>query len=117
MEFQGTGQTNNNADVVTQLQGIAQQLSALVEAFQGRFVSGAFTMAAAATTAVSDVNIAGNSVILLIPTNAAAATLVGGTKSPYVSARSVGVSFTVATASGVAAAGTETFNYLIFSPT
>ncbi len=71
------------------------------------------TLAAAATTTVNDTNVTATSMIVLVPTNAAAATLVGGANSPYVSSRSAGASFVISTASGVAAAGTETFTYTI----
>jgi len=108
--------TAGGTDVVTQLQGIVRQLAAWVKAFTGRQTFGSFTMAAAATTTVSQAGVQANSSIVLSPTNAAAATLVGGAHSPYVSAISPGVSFTVATADGGAAAGTETFQYLITTP-
>lgn len=79
-------------------------------------VFGSFTLAAAATTTVLNAKVAANSRINLMPTNAAAGTIMGSTKSLYVSARSAGVSFTVATASGIAAAGSETFEYEIITP-
>lgn len=77
--------------------------------------AGTLTLSAAATTVVSNSMITANSLILLFPTNAAAATLVSGASSPYISAKSAGVSFTVATANAAAAAGTETFNYLVLN--
>lgn len=72
-----------------------------------------FTMAAAATKTVSDKRVTASSCILLYPTNAAGGTLEGAATHLYISSRSAGVSFTVATANGVAAAGTETFSYAI----
>lgn len=78
-------------------------------------LGGSFTMAAAATKVVSDVNIKAASLIMLFPSNAAAATLMSSAKSLYVSARVVGTSFTVATADATAAAGTETFDYRIIA--
>lgn len=95
-----------------------QLLSKLIITIMGIFprISGSFTLAAAATTTVIQTNTAANSIVLLMPTNAAAGTLMGSTKSLYISARTVGASFTVATASGVAAAGTETFSYVIVNP-
>lgn len=75
--------------------------------------SGTFTAAAAATTVVTQAAITASSKVFLQATNAAAGTLMGGTRSLYISALTPGVSFTVATASGVAAAGTETFNYVV----
>lgn len=113
--FQNPGSAGNQ-DVVIQLQGIVNQLSALVAAFQGRFTFGTFTFAAAATTVVPNTAVRSNSVIVYTPTNAAAGTLIGSAKSVYTSAISSGTSFTAATASAVAAAGTETFSYAIMTP-
>ncbi len=97
-----------------------QQMGSLIQVLTSIFpfssVVGTFTMSAAATTVVANANVTTGSKITLTATNAAAGTLVGSTKSPYISAQSAGVSFTVATASGVAAAGTETFSYLILNP-
>lgn len=105
-----------NAAVVVQLQGIVQQLSALVGVFSGRFVFGTFSLAASATTTVQNASVQSNSDVVFSPSNAAAATLMGSNDSLYVSAKAAGVSFTVATASGAAAAGTETFSYYIITP-
>ena len=74
---------------------------------------GSFTLGATINTVVANVNATAASVILIIPTNAAAATLMGSVKSLYVSTKTAGVSFTVTTANGVAAAGTENFDYWI----
>jgi hypothetical protein len=116
--YQPPGQgTAGATDVVTQLQGIVRQLAAWVKAFQGRITLGTFTFGAAATTVVAQTAVEANSFITLTALNAAAATLVGSAKSPYISAKSPGVSFTVATASGIAAAGTELFGYSINTPT
>lgn len=100
-------------DVVTNLLSIAKNLGALIAQVQTTLprVTGTFTFGAAATAVVPEPSVRSNSTITLIPTNASAATLVGSAKSPYVSARSVGVSFTVSTASGVAAASGESFTY------
>lgn len=76
-------------------------------------LTGSFTLAAAVTTTVNNANILATSRILLVPTNAAAATLMGSAKALYVSARTAATSFAVSTASAVAAAGTETFDYWI----
>ena len=78
-------------------------------------VVGSFTLSAAATTVVTNANVTSTSKIILVPTNAAAATLMGSAKALYISARTAGTSFTVATANAVAAAGTETFDYWISS--
>ena len=108
--------TAGATDVVTQLQGIVRQLSAWVQAFKGRAAFGSFTMGASATTVISQPVVASNSIITLTATNAAAGTLMGSAKSLYISAKTTGVSFTVATANGVVAAGSETFDYSISTP-
>jgi len=65
------------------------------------------------TFTVDDTSVTANSVILLFSANAAAAKLVGGARSPYISGKTAGKSFIVSTADGGNAAGTEVFNYLI----
>lgn len=109
---QGSGSLT---DVVTALQGITRQLSALVLAWQGRITQGSFTMGAAVSTVVLQPAVKANSDIDLSPRNAAAGTLQGSAKFAYVSAISPGISFTVTTSNGVAAAGTELFSYQITS--
>lgn len=64
-------------------------------------------------TEVINVYVTDQSIILLEPTNAAAATLMGGPKSLYVSVISAGKSFTVSTADGTAASGRESFKFRI----
>lgn len=97
---------------------LLQQMGQLIQTLDQIFprIIGTFTMTATATLVVPNTSVAANSLVQLFPSNAAAATLMGGTRSLYVSALSAGVSFTVATASGVAAAGTETFSYNIVNP-
>lgn len=94
-----------------------QQLSQINRTLRTRSPSsvGTFAMPAAATSTISDTSVLANSAIMVMPTNAAAGTLQGSAKSLYISARSAGTSFTVATASGVAAAGTETFLYVVWN--
>lgn len=89
---------------------------ALASVLGANFKFGSFTCAANTNTTVSDASTAANSVIIPIPTNAAAGTLMGGTRSLYLSARTAGTSFRFTTASGVAAAGTETFIYVMINP-
>lgn len=78
---------------------------------------GTFTMDADASTTVNNANVqvgvGVTSRVILIPTNAAAATLVGSTESPVVLSAGLvlATSFAVTTADGGAAAGTETFVY------
>jgi hypothetical protein len=76
-------------------------------------LTGSFTLSAAATTTVTNANVYSDCKITLTPTNAAAATLMGSAKCLYVSAKTQGTSFAVTTGNGVAAAGTETFDYQI----
>lgn len=96
-------------------QGINSNLGALVQSFKTVFplssYMGTFTMSAAATKSVTDAHAKTGSLILLMATNAAAGTLMGSAKSLYITPAAG--SFTVSTASGAAAAGTETFTYLI----
>ena len=73
-----------------------------------------FTMAAAASKVVADTYLSSTSSrVILMPTNSAAATLQAGPNALYISSKAAGASFTVSTASGAAAAGTETFDYII----
>lgn len=75
--------------------------------------TGTFTMDADASTTVSDTSVQTTSRITITPTNAAAATLVAGASSPYVTSKTANTSFNVDTADGGNAAGTETFDYQI----
>jgi len=90
-------------------------LTAATRSLSNRPTFGTFTCGAAATTTVVDANVKSGSVITLMPTNAAAGTLMGAATSLYVSARTAGTSFAVTTADASAAAGTETFAYAIHS--
>ena len=107
----------SSSQMLAQALGVNKNLAALIATLRGLFplnaFSGSFTMSAAATKTVADANVKANSLIVLIDSNAAAATLQGSAKRLYPSALAAGVSFTVATASGANAAGTETFSYLI----
>ena len=112
MDNGGQGQLN---DVSTKLQIGNQILAQMLDLFTNLFprTTGSFTMDAAASKAVTDSNVTSSSIILLMPTNAAAGTLMGSNESLYITPASG--SFTVATAAGTAAAGTETFNYAVFN--
>jgi hypothetical protein len=81
-----------------------------------RLTSGTFTCAAATSTTVTNTAVASSSVILLSPTNAAAGTLMAGANSLYISTKTAGTSFVVATAGGGSAGGSETFSYIMYTP-
>jgi hypothetical protein len=78
---------------------------------------GTFTMGAAASKTISNTNVSGASNVTITPTNAAAGTLQAGADSLFHSLADQveGTSFTVKTAGGGNAAGTETFTYEISS--
>lgn len=104
------GQIDQTADKLRN-----QVLSQIVSALQAIFprVAGTFTLAAAATTTVPQPATQSTSLIVLTPLNASAATLMGSAKSLYISARTTGSGFTVATANAAAAAGTEQMSYIL----
>jgi hypothetical protein len=105
--------------LIGQAQGVNQNLAKMVDALQTAFPlhssTGSFTWSAAATKVVADTSIKAGSIVLLMPTNASAADLVAGAHAPYVSARTAGASFTLATADGNAVVGSGTFEYLAIS--
>lgn len=105
-------------DIATQLKLGNQNVSLLIQTIAAIFprVTGSFTAANAATTTVANANIAANSIVVIVPTNAAARTLQAGANMLTVSATSGGVGFTAATAGGGSAAGTETFSYYAVNP-
>lgn len=74
-----------------------------------------FTATAAASTVVADTEVQANSHIVVTATNIAGANLMAGAKTFYVSARNAGVSFTLSTADGTSAAGTENFTYRVLA--
>lgn len=74
-------------------------------------LSGSVTLSAASTTLVSQGGTRSYAKVLLQPLNASAATLVSGSKSPYVTISQP--NFVINTADGTAAAGTEQFWYNI----
>jgi hypothetical protein len=76
-------------------------------------LTGTFTLGAAASTTVANTSAGYWTTIMVMPTNASAASLMGSVKALYVSAKTNDTSFAVSTANAAAAAGTETFNYLI----
>ena len=75
---------------------------------------GSFTMPNASDHTVSNGNVLSSSIIIIVPTNSSAATLMGGAKSLKVFDKIPRTSFSVGTADAGSAAGTETFNYIIY---
>lgn len=100
----------NSSQMLVQMGNLIQALTNLLP-FSGAI--GSFTSTAGSTTTVADATVQATSHIDLTPTNAAAATLDSAATAYYVSARTVGVSFTLTTANAGAAAGTETWTYQI----
>jgi hypothetical protein len=106
-------------DMLAQVAGHNANMAQLTKVFTTRFAlssfTGTFNMTATATITVPDANIKAASVILFVPTNAAAAQLQGSAKQLYVSTKAAGTNFVAATGNAVAAAGTETFGYVILN--
>lgn len=105
----------NNGNILNQ--NVSRLIQTLGSILPFTASGGVFTCAAAATTTVNSSFIKANSIVLWMPTNAAAGTNEGSAKKLYLSARTAGVSFAVSTASAAAAAGTETFIYIVVNPT
>lgn len=103
------------ASMLKAMQALSTAIDAQTTAIENTFprTTGTLTLAAAATTVVSELAVTASSRVFLFPNNSSAGTLVGSSKSPYISARSAGVSFTVATADATAAAGGEVFQYVL----
>ena len=106
------------SQLATNSANLNKQIGSLITAIQAIFprVSGTFTLPVAATLVVPQTNVTASSIIVWTPTNASAGTLQGSAKCLYLSARTAGASFTVATASGGNAAGTEQFSYFLWNP-
>jgi len=119
--FMNALQQGANDDANSIMRAAVENLAALnrlFAAFLGvKGIAGSFTLAAAASLVVPQALVTASSFIFLQPTNAAAATLQGSNECLYISAKSAGVSFTVATAAGTAATGGETFDYLLINLT
>lgn len=118
LDFNSSGGETGLSQLATNGNNLNKQMGVLITTLQGIFprVFGTFTLAAAATTTVSQPEITASSIVVWIPTNAASATLLGSGGNLYLSALTAGASFTVATASGAAAAGTETLSYFVINP-
>lgn len=105
------------ADIVTKLGDGNRLMGQLVKAILDLSPrsTNSFTMDAAASKTITDGNVETSSFVVLTPMNAAAATLMGSSASLYWVAATG--EFTVSTASGASAAGTETFSYAVFTST
>lgn len=104
------------ADITTKIDQNNRLLAKLIEAVQNMspLATGTVTLDAAPTTTISNGAITATSLVLVNPVNAAAGDLI---KGDGVYRTVVAGSFTIATASGSAAAGTETFQWGVFTPT
>ena len=74
---------------------------------------GSATLSASATTTITEPAVTASSYIDWIPTNAAAGSLMGSGRNPYLSAKTAGASFALTTANGAAAGGNETIMYVV----
>lgn len=110
----GPGGSTDVTAVNSTLQGIARQMGAWVQAFNGRLISGAFTLSGGTATIVSQSSVTANSIIVWAPTNATAA-LTQRSGGLYLSAKTAASTFSISTQSGTTF-GTETYNYILFNP-
>ena len=111
------GQDNSDGTMRAAVLNILKQLSQLTLAMTNAFPPvrrGTCRLGAAAATTVLDTAVTATGRIILFPTSASAATLTGSAGNIYVSAQVAGTSFTVSTANAAAAAGTETFSYVVY---
>lgn len=104
--------------IVTYLASLVDYVGQLVDVLEAALprVLGSFTMTASATLAVPAPTITANADVSIQARNATAASLQAGAKALYVSTITAGVGFTVATADGTNAAGTELFSYGVTNP-
>jgi len=98
-----------NASTIVALNAIAAAITAVFLP-----ATGTFTLANATVTVVAQSQVQTNSVPLFVATNGTAA-LTLRTQGLYVSAKTAGVSFSVATQTGVAL-GSETLAYVVITP-
>lgn len=107
----------SGAEGASLMNSAVQQLGQLNRTLRTRSPNaiGSFSLTAAATFTIPDTTVQAGSFIAWTPTNTAAGTLEGSAKKLVLSTRSAGTSFTLVTASGGNAAGTETFSYAIFN--
>lgn len=98
------------------LQNAVQQLGAINSTLMSVFprITGSFTLVNATTTIVAQPAVLANSIVIPVATNSAAA-LTARSAGIYLSALNPGVSFSISTQNG-SATGTETFSYIVVSP-
>jgi hypothetical protein len=113
--MQGGGTSD---DMVSVGRAIVEQLGAIRAVLLGFGTVGAFTLGAVASQVVPAPAVVAGSRVWLSPTNAAAAALMGSSKSLYHDAavNVAGGSFTIKTADATNAAGGEQFAYIIINP-
>jgi hypothetical protein len=108
---------NTSPDMLNQAKGLNQNMGQLINSLNatlgGKVKFGTFTCAAAASTTVSNSNVASNSFISWTPTTSYAGTLEGAATKLYISAIVPGTSFTVTTANGGSANTSCSFSYII----
>jgi hypothetical protein len=106
-------------DIVSNLAGGVQNLGRIAQLLDTVFprAIGTFTLTAnSATTTVSQASMVANGFPVWIPTNSTAALLEGSAKKLYLASVVAGTGFTLVTANGGTAAGTETFSYVAILP-
>lgn len=106
-------------DLVSNLQNGVTNLGQLVKVISQVFprAIGTFTLTAnSATTTVTQPSMVANGFPIWVPTNGAAATSEGSAKKLYLASVTAGSGFTLVTANGGTAAGTETFSYVAILP-
>lgn len=113
-------QQGANDDANSIGRALVENLAELVRVFDAflaaQGTTGLFTMTATASLVVLDPAVLAGSTITLQAVNAAAAVLQGSNESLYISAKTAGTSFTVATGAGTNAAGGEIFSYRLTNP-
>lgn len=105
------------SEINTQLKLANQNMSRLIETVSAIFprISSSFVFPNnASSVTVAQTSIQSSDRVVILPSDAAAASLIGSVKSPWVSTVTSGASFVVSTASGTTT-GTANFNYLVFN--
>lgn len=98
------------------IQSISKLTETLSTALPFSGSMGSFTCTVAASIVVPNAFVTASSRIFLFPTSADAALRQAGADPLYLSSKSAGVSFTLATAAGGNCAVTDTYDYLVVNP-